>query len=241
MRRSALAVGALASVVPWVPAVSTIAPMRRRILPRLAGRSPERHIALTYDDGPDHASTPAFLDLLEAYDVRATFFLLGAHVAEHRGLVEDMVARGHELGVHGWDHQCLAWKRPGTLVGELLRARDVVGEIIGRSPRWYRPPYGVLTAEGLFAAARADLRVVLWSAWGRDWERAVTAEQVAHRVNRTLRPGGTVLLHDTDRTSAPGSWRATLGASRLLLEDWGHRDLEAGPLRDHWRPVTSPG
>ena len=110
----------------------------------------------------------------------------------------------------------------------------MVGEIIGRSPRWYRPPYGVLTAEGLFAAARADLSGVLWSAWGRDWERAVTAEQVAHRVNRTLRPGGTVLLHDTDRTSAPGSWRATLGASRLLLEDWGHRDLQAGPLRDHW-------
>ena len=232
-----LALGGLATVGQLAPAVTTVAPMRRRMLPRLAGRSWEKHIALTYDDGPDHASTPAFLDLLETYDVRATFFLLGAHVATHRRLVEEMAARGHELGVHGWDHRCLVGKRPGTLAGELRRTRDLVGEVTGSSPRWYRPPYGVLTAEGLVAAARADLEVVLWSAWGRDWERSATSEQVAHRVNRSLRPGGTVLLHDTDRTSAPGSWRVTLGASRLLLGDWRARGLAVGPLQNHWRPA----
>ena len=171
--------------------------------------------------------------------MRATFFLLGAHVATHRGLVEEMAARGQQLGVHGWDHRCLVGKRPGALVGELRRARDLVGEVTGSTPRWYRPPYGVLTAEGLVAAARADLEVVLWSAWGRDWERGATAEQVAHRVNRSLRPGGTVLLHDTDRTSAPGSRRATLGASWLLLEDWRVRGLAAGPLQEHWRPAPA--
>ena len=99
--------------------------------------------------------------------------------------------------------------------------------------RWYRPPYGVLTAEALVAARSAGLRTVLWSAWGRDWERSATAESVAHRVSAALRPGGTVLLHDSDRTSAPGSWRATLAASDLLLTDWSMKGYDVGPLRDH--------
>jgi peptidoglycan/xylan/chitin deacetylase (PgdA/CDA1 family) len=98
---------------------------------------------------------------------------------------------------------------------------------------WYRPPYGVLTTEALVAAHAVGLRTVLWSAWGRDWERTASPESVAHRVSATLRPGGTVLLHDSDRTSAPGSWRATLGASDLLLADWSTRGFDVGPLRDH--------
>jgi len=107
------------------------------------------------------------------------------------------------------------------------------GDVTGTEVRWYRPPYGVLTTEALVAAHAAGLRTVLWSAWGRDWERAATPESVAHRVASALRPGGTVLLHDTDRTSAPGSWRATLAASGLLLADWADRGYDVGPLRDH--------
>ena len=215
------------------PALTALAPLRRRLLPSLAGVARHPHVALTYDDGPDTATTPAFLDLLERHGVTATFFLLGAHVERHRSVVCDLHARGHELAVHGWDHRCTAVKRPGVLVDELRRTVGALTDLTGAPVRWYRPPYGVLTAEALVAARAAGLRTVLWSAWGRDWERAATPESVAHRVAAALRPGGTVLLHDTDRTSAPGSWRATLAASGLLLADWAERGYDVGPLRDH--------
>src|SRR6478672_13345790 len=227
--RSAVALGAVAH---FGPALTSVSPLRRALLPALAGISRHPHVALTYDDGPDE-STPAFLDLLDRHGVTATFFLLGAHVERHRSVVRELHARGHELAVHGWDHRCTAVKRPGVLLGELRRTVEVLTALTGAEVRWYRPPYGVLTAEALVAARAAGLRTVLWSAWGRDWERSATAESVAHRVSSALRPGGTVLLHDTDRTSAPGSWRATLTASHLLLTDWAEQGFDVGPLRDH--------
>ena len=224
----------LSAAAEWGPALTSLAPARRAVLPLLSGRSARPHVALTYDDGPDPASTPRFLDLLAGHGVRATFFLLGEHVVRHRELTLEMAAAGHELAVHGWDHQCLAWKAPGRLTDELRRSRHALEDLTGRPVHWYRPPYGVMTGRGLRAAHRAGLRTVLWSAWGRDWTRGATPDSVTRTVSAALEPGGTVLLHDTDRTSAPGSWRTTLAASERLLSGWAARGLEVGPLREHW-------
>lgn len=232
--------------VAYLPALAALGPVRRALTPLLVARSlsglgRSDHVALTFDDGPDPASTPAFLDLLAKHGRRATFFLLGGHVAANAGLVAEMAAAGHELAVHGWDHTCTAWKRPGALADELRRARDLI-EAVGEQPlRWYRPAYGVLTTETLVAARRAGLDTVLWSAWGRDWEARATGERVAGTVRRQLRPGGTVLLHDTDRTSAPGSWLRTLTATEALLDEWSTAGIDVGPLAEHgitWRSVV---
>jgi peptidoglycan/xylan/chitin deacetylase (PgdA/CDA1 family) len=224
--------GAVAAA-QWGPALTTITPVRRRLLPRLAGRAPVDHIALTFDDGPDSATTPAFLDLLAEYDVNATFFVLGKHLDRHSELVREMDARGHELAVHGWDHRCLAWKRPGAIKRELAHTCSTLSGMTGRRPTWYRPPYGVLTGEGLLAARAGNLGTVLWSSWGRDWERRATAAAVAQRVAGRARPGGTVLLHDTDRQAAAGSWRSTLAATRTLLETWALDGVPVGTLTNH--------
>ncbi|MFT4083703.1 MAG: polysaccharide deacetylase family protein [Nocardioides sp.] len=198
---------------------------------RLAGLSPDPHVALTYDDGPDRHSTPYLLDLLAEHDVHATFFLLGAYAAAERALLTRMVDEGHELAIHGWSHTCVARLSPARLRRELREAKATVAGLTGQPVRWYRPPYGVLAPGTVRAAEAVGLRTVLWSAWGRDWERRATPERVARSVGRTLRPGGTVLLHDTDRTATAGSWRTTLGATGLLLAD---RRVPWGPLRDHW-------
>jgi peptidoglycan/xylan/chitin deacetylase (PgdA/CDA1 family) len=215
------------------PSVASIGPLRCALLPGLAGIVAGSHVALTYDDGPDPVSTPHFLALLRRHDVRATFFLLGRHAVRHPALVRAIVAEGHELGVHGWDHRCVALTAPGRLHDEVRRSREAIVDLAGVDVAWYRPPYGVLTTPALLAARRAGLRTVLWSAWGRDWERRASPDRVVHTVLRTLRPGGTVLLHDTDRTSAPGSWRVTLSASDRLLHLARQRSVTVGPLADH--------
>lgn len=227
------AAGLIGTVALAGPALTTVAPLRRRLLPGLSGVGPGPHVALTFDDGPDPESTPAFLDLLERHDVRATFFLLGRFAAEQPGLVRAMAEAGHELAVHGWDHRCVVLKGPRTLVEDLRRTAGTVEGLTGRGVGWYRPPYGVLTTPALLAARRAGLRTVLWTAWGRDWEAGADPARIAATVGRTLRPGGTVLLHDTDRTSAPGSWTRTLIATDALLRDWSARGLPVGPLAAH--------
>lgn len=213
------------------PALASIGPARRLFLPRLSGIGRPDHLALTYDDGPDPVSTPHFLDLLDRHGRTATFFLLGAHVARHPALVAEMAERGHELAVHGWEHDCVLAVRPGRLAAQLRDTVAVIEDTTGRRPRWYRPPYGVLSTPALGAARASGLRTVLWSAWGRDWEARATPERIVRTVGRTLAPGGTVLLHDTDRTSAPGSWHHTLEASGLLLESWAGSGV--GPLAEH--------
>jgi peptidoglycan-N-acetylglucosamine deacetylase len=217
-----------------IQAPLSLRPVRRGLrLDGLSGVSHRRHVALTYDDGPDRASTPAFLDLLERLGVRATFFVLGAHVRDH-GLLAAIDAAGHELAVHGWDHRPVALHRPRELRDGLARTRDLVSDVTGGPVRWYRPPYGFVTARARRAATSLGLTTVLWSAWGRDWSRAATPASVTRLVTAQLRPGGTVLLHDSDRTSAPGSWRTTLAATERLVPAWRADGLEVGPLAEHW-------
>ncbi len=233
-RRTLAAATAVGVAAAWGPMLTSIPLLRRTTMPALSGLSTRNHIALTYDDGPDSASTPLFLRMLERHQVLATFFLLGEFVKQNRSLVAEMSSAGHELAVHGWDHQCLAWKPPGRLVDQLRRSRETVEDLTGVPLRWFRPPYGVLTGPGLLAAHRAGLTPVLWSAWGRDWTRGATPESVTNTVLRSIAPGGTILLHDTDRTAAAGSWHSTLAASEAMLERWRTEGVPVGPLREHW-------
>lgn len=237
--RTVRVVAATGALVVAAPLVASIQPVRRTLTPsllpaRLSGVSSRRHVALTFDDGPDPASTPAFLDLLAERDVRATFFLLGRHAVECPALVRRLADAGHEVAVHGWTHRAVVGIGPRRLTGQLRATSRVLENLTGCRPRWFRPPYGVLTGPALAAARLAGLSTVLWSDWGLDWRRGRTPTQVLDTVTRGLRPGGTVLLHDTDRTSAPGSWRATLAATGPLLDRLAEDHVPVGPLAEHW-------
>ncbi|MFF4399764.1 polysaccharide deacetylase family protein [Streptomyces sp. NPDC001480] len=226
-------VPALVAAVHIVPAGTWLPGPRRAWLPALAGVGGGDHVALTFDDGPDPRSTPAFLDALDELSVRATFFVLGEQVLCHRRLSHDIVRRGHELAVHGWTHDRPWRPAPARETRRLTRAAHTVAEVSGAAPAWYRPPYGILTGDRLLAARRTGLRPVLWTAWGRDWTDRATAESVTATVLADLRGGGTVLLHDTDRQSAPGCWRAALGALPRLVGACRAAGLTVGPLGEH--------
>jgi peptidoglycan-N-acetylglucosamine deacetylase len=122
---------------------------------------------------------------------------------------------------------------PKATYDDLARAKEAIFAATGRVPRWYRPPYGVLSGAALTAARRLNLTPVLWTNWGRDWTRHATPESILSTLTRDLTGGATVLLHDSDCTSAPGSWRNTLGALPGLLDSLAERELVVGPLRDH--------
>lgn len=226
-------VTAAAAVTHALPAVTTFGPARKRLLPRLSGFGDAGHVALTFDDGPDPLSTPLFLDALHGLGVRATFFVLGDMLARAPRLGAELVAEGHEVAVHGWNHRSLLLRTPRSTYEELSRARDLVGDLTGVRPRWFRPPYGVLSTAGLIAAHRLGLRPVLWSAWGEDWTAAATSRSVLATLAPDLRGGATLLLHDSDCTSSPGAWRSTVGALRELVERCHAQGLWVGPLSQH--------
>jgi peptidoglycan/xylan/chitin deacetylase (PgdA/CDA1 family) len=223
------AVGALA--VHAFPAVTARGPARR-IRPRTAGVGRGGGVALTFDDGPDPAGTPAVLRVLDELGWSATFFLLGSQVRRHPGVARSVVAAGHEIGVHGDVHRNHLFRTPAAVREDLGRAHAQITAVTGRRPRWFRPPYGVLSAASLWAAAELGLETVLWTAWGCDW-RGGPPERVLAHVVRSLDDGGTVLLHDSDCTSRPGSWRSTVAALPLLADELARRGLAVRPLGEH--------
>lgn len=214
--------------------IASFTPLCRRVWPQLAGVGVLSHVALTFDDGPDPASTPQFLDVLDRLGWKATFFLLGTMVRQCPSLARELAAAGHEVAVHGDEHRYQTFRAPWVVADDLARARDLVAEASGSTPVHTRPPYGVLTTAGLLAARRQGLRPVLWTTWGRDWRPDATAASVAEDVWRDLGPGGTILLHDSDCTSAVDSWRSTLGALPLLAERLASTGLAVGPLVEHF-------
>jgi len=235
-RPAALTAAALAlggAVMHAGPGLTALGPVRRRFFPRLSGQGRADHVAVTFDDGPDPAWTPAFLDVLATWRVRATFFMLGSMAAREPALAAEIAAAGHEVAVHGWAHRYTVLRRPGAVAGDLARARDAVADATGAQPRFYRPPYGVLSTGALAAARRLQLTPVLWTCWGREWTPGATPRTVCATLTRNLAGGATVLLHDSDCTSPPGSAAAALGALPLLLEECAVRGLAAGPLADH--------
>lgn len=229
-----LGVGVAGAVaVHTSPSLVALSSIGRHLAPSLAGVGDRGHVALTFDDGPDPGSTPAVLDALDELGWRATFFMLGEMVRKAPGLAGEVAAAGHEIGVHGDQHRTLLRLGPRTTRDDIRRARDEISAATGVEPEWYRPPFGTLSVNGLIAARGLGLRVVLWTSWGRDWRAEATGESVARDVLDGFVDGGTVLLHDSDCTSATECWRSTLDSFPLLGKGFADRGLVVGPVGEH--------
>jgi peptidoglycan-N-acetylglucosamine deacetylase len=233
--RLTLTAGALGSlaVVQAAPATTTFGPMRKRLFPGLSGRGDRNHVALTFDDGPDPESTPQFLSVLTGLQVSATFFVLGEMLQAAPDLGRKVAAEGHEVAVHGWTHRSMLLRSPMSAYDGLARTRDLIERTTGTRPRYFRPPYGVLSAAALIAARRAGLQTVLCTGWGEDWTARASAASVFATLAPDIVGGATLLLHDSDCTSAAGAWQSALGALPLVMDRCRTRGLAVGPLREH--------
>jgi len=182
--------------------------------------------ALTFDDGPHREGTPAVLEALAGADVRATFFLVGEQVLRNPSLAAEIVAAGHDVGLHCHRHRNLLRLTPRQVREDIDRAQAVIEEVTGRSPALYRPPYGVANAAALALARGRGWRTLLWSHWGRDWEARATPASIAALLTAGAGEGSVLLLHDADDYSAPGSWRHTAAALPRVIETLAARGLE---------------
>jgi peptidoglycan/xylan/chitin deacetylase (PgdA/CDA1 family) len=186
--------------------------------------------ALTFDDGPHPAGTPAVLEVLAGAGARATFFLVGEQVRANPALAREIVAQGHAVGLHCDRHRNLLRLAPGQVRRDIEQARATIAEATGVAPQLYRPPYGILNSAALSIARQRGWRTLLWSHWGRDWEAHATPESIAALASTDLRPGSVVLLHDADDYGAHGSWRNMVLALPRILERVGEAGL----------PLTAP-
>jgi len=213
--------------VQWAPAAAAFLPPAARAFAIPTRLPSTRGVLLSFDDGPHPQGTPAVLAALDRAGVSAVFFVSGEQAKRRPGLVREVAAAGHELALHGYRHQTRRQWLRGLLAEDTRRALDALSGAAGAVPRLYRPPHGVFSLTGLRLVRRLALEPLLWSKWGRDWERDATASTIADAATDGLRAGDVVLLHDADHYGARGNWRATAAALPQIVERIAAAGLEA--------------
>lgn len=195
---------------------------------------------LTFDDGPDSSAegTPAILDALDSAAAKATFFLVGEQISAAPDLVSEILHRGHEVGVHGQRHFRHDRVPAEESVADIEAGFEALEAATGSTPRFYRPPYGKLSAPAAEACRRLGLEVAYWSTWGLDWE-PLPGERIARRVNRDLDDGAIVLLHDSARYAVRASAAETARAIEKIADRAAALDLDLVTLGDA-RAARSP-
>lgn len=174
--------------------------------PRYRAVTGRRELALTFDDGPDPRYTPALLDLLEAHNQRATFFVIGNRAERHPELLREIVRRGHELANHTWTHSYLTpFMSPDSLAAELSRTNAVIENTTGQRVRWFRPPVGLLSPRVVRGAELAQVEIICWSATARDGTDRTPVNESVARLEPELTTGAILVMHDArmNQRSAP--------------------------------------
>ena len=155
----------------------------------------EMNIALTFDDGPHPKKTPKILDLLAKHGIHATFFMIGQNVEYYSQAAKRVVSEGHEIGNHTYSHPHIGKSQKSVLLGEMTECASSMERILGRIPRLFRPPEGVVDDDIKAAAFDMGYNVILWSVDTRDWAGA-SAENIAKNVLSNVHPGDIILMHD---------------------------------------------
>jgi len=192
-----------------------------------------RKLAITFDDGPNPTITPRLLDLLDRYNAKATFFLIGRYVRECVELVQETVARGHEVGNHTELHPNLLWLNPTNVRVELRLCHDAIRGVIGTPAKWFRPPFGMRNPWVVPAARELGYRTVMWTLLPGDWQ-----EKPAEWLIARMQP----IADKARRNQGNGSQSGAAGTGDVLcLHDGGHRELNGDRSRtlaalEHWLP-----
>ncbi len=160
-------------------------------LPVRAGRS----VALTFDDGPHPIITPFILDLLDRYQAKATFFLVGKQVELYPDLAREIVRRGHVVGIHGYTHTDLRRLSQLGVERELIKARAAVRDACGFRPVLFRPPGGDYNQSVRQATVACGLVAVFWTADITYYPGASSSAIASALLNRA-KDGGIILLHN---------------------------------------------
>lgn len=194
------------------------------------GKSGRRIVALTFDDGPDPATTPLLLDLLSDHGVTATFFVTGRRAAAYPALINAILERGHTIGNHSFDHDSLvAFKGAKRIGREIFKAQQVLADL-GVSPLLFRPPVGI-TYPGLGKAlAGVGLTAVTFSCRARDGGNR-SVNHLSERILRRVRPDDIIMLHDS-RPRRPAHLSRWLDEVARILRGIPRKGLTVRPLAE---------
>ena len=160
------------------------------------GSRAKKRVALTFDDGPDPASTAQLLELLRHEKIPAAFFCVGKRIEENQSLAAQIIREGHLLENHSYAHSNFTnFYSTARLQAELAQTQTVAEKAAGVAPKYFRPPMGLSNPRVFKAAHNLNLKVIGWSVRSLDTILS-DPKQIVSGVVKSLQPGAIILLHD---------------------------------------------
>ncbi len=182
-----------------------------------SGEGCGRLVALTFDDGPNPPFTEQILAILKSNGVRATFFVEGQAAEEHPDIVKLLDSEGMDVESHSYGHsQDLATADAPTFRRDLDAATKVLGAVLERQPRLYRPPFGKTSAAMLKELGDAGYTSIGWDVDSTDWQET-DPSKIADAVLSKVHPGAIVLMHDGGLSGGNPDRIATIQALPSIL------------------------
>jgi peptidoglycan/xylan/chitin deacetylase (PgdA/CDA1 family) len=172
---------------------------------RTSGIRTPYYLGFTFDDGPDHRTTPAVLDALDKYDIPATFFVVGWRIQgdktfqkKNRAVLRDIVRRGHMIGNHTFKHRSIKKQSPKAYKAAIDMATSAIEAVIGYRPWWFRPPYGDMKSSATRYVYQEQYTEARWNIDSEDW-KTFNGRKLRRQVFDQIKhwKGGIVLFHDT--------------------------------------------
>jgi peptidoglycan/xylan/chitin deacetylase (PgdA/CDA1 family) len=202
-----------------------------------------KHIALTYDDGPNDPHTLKVLDVLAKHSVRATFFMIGRYVQQRPDIARAVAQAGHVIGNHTFTHPLLIFKSETQTRTQLVHCHQALQDTIGEHSNLFRPPFGGRRPATLRIARELGLRTVMWNVTGYDWN-GPPAAVIEKKVARQIHGGDVILLHDGGHRALGADRAQTAIATENLIRryrDQGHEFVTVEEMRAVSRPLSAIG
>lgn len=175
----------------------------------------EKILYLTFDDGPTPGITEWVLETLEAYNAKATFFCIGNNIKKHPELFYRIIAQGHAIGNHTYDH-LNGWNTPTkAYIKNIIKTHEQIKSLIGNfkfqnyeaanhailTKNLYRPPYGKLKTRQIRQIQDMGYEIVMWDVLSFDWDAATSQEKCYNNVILSAKEGSIIVFHDSIKAS----------------------------------------
>lgn len=174
--------------------------------------TPEKVVALTYDDGPSPNHTNQLLALLERLQVKATFFVVGEKIEENPEILKSIVEQGHELGNHSYSHPQMIWKMPGFIKSEIEKTDRLLRQLGVQQEIHFRSPFGIKFLILPYFLNKMKKKNIMWNVDPKDYQ-ASSPEEISNYVIKNVVPGSIILLHDFERVDSP-----TIPATEVMIQ-----------------------
>jgi len=155
----------------------------------------EKKVAISFDATWGAERTLQILDILDKYNIKATFFLVNIWLEEYPQMAREIARRGHEIGMHSVSHPHFSTLSQEEIKQELLGNRNLIEQLTGVTPTLFRPPFGDYNNTALETAEELGITTIQWSVDSLDW-RDLSAADIFERVMKRIRGGDIVLFHN---------------------------------------------